>query len=82
MQNDKRSFLEDFLAVRVFVAVAASSSRPMPGSATIIPASAPGGYCHLIARVEIIGGRTGLLSNTLSKSSITAADNLGTIYFK
>lgn len=35
--------------------------------------------CHLIASVDIIGGRIGLLSRTRSRSIITAADNLGTI---
>ena len=36
-------------------------------------------HCHLIASVDIMGGRMGLLSRTRSRSNMTAADNLGTI---
>lgn len=39
-------------------------------------------YCHLMASVDIIGGRTGLLSSTRSRSIITAPDSLGTICWR
>lgn len=49
-----------------------------------VPPKTPGGHtvCHLIARVDIIGGRTGLLSSIRSSSAITFELSLGNSYIK
>lgn len=47
-----------------------------------VPPNTPGGHtvCHLIAKVDIIGGRTGLLSNIRSSSAITLELSFGNNY--
>lgn len=44
-----------------------------------VPPNTPGGHtvCHLIARVDTIGGRTGLLSSMRSSSAITLEFSFG-----